>query len=204
MQSLHLNPLHRLRLNQLLSPRQAPAQPAPKPAAPPAPKPAAQPAPKPAAQPAPRPAAQPAPKPAAQPAPKPAAQPAPKPAAQAAPAERPAAHPEARANHLDFLPYQTKRNARIGGLNRLIARRMQGHGQTVAVIEEVDSWNDLKETMGNKWNNIPAEIKENYKRNFMPPVGVTRLKPGQNPDNHGSIVSSVILDYGYAVDWHGY
>jgi subtilisin family serine protease len=109
---------------------------------------------------------------------------------------------------LSFLPFHNRENAKAGGLDKLLARDLNGQGQTVAVIELSGEWQPLREAMNGRAGFLPPQLKANYKANFLTPIGGPGLHPEEKNDwlrdknricggspYHGSSVSSVILDF---------
>ncbi|MBX9806065.1 MAG: S8 family serine peptidase [Alphaproteobacteria bacterium] len=113
-----------------------------------------------------------------------------------------------KTDYLSLLPFHNRENAKAGGLDKLLARDMNGGGQIVAVIELSGEWQPLKEAMNGKTGFLPPQLKANYKTNFLTPIGGEGLHPEEKNDwlrdknricggspYHGSSVSSVILDF---------
>ncbi|MBX9806067.1 MAG: S8 family serine peptidase [Alphaproteobacteria bacterium] len=114
-----------------------------------------------------------------------------------------------KTDYLSLLPFHNRENAKAGGLDKLLAKDMNGGGQTVAVIELSGEWKPLKEAMNGKAGFLSPQLKANYKANFLTPIGGPDLHPEEKNDwlrdrdridggdssYHGSSVSSVILDF---------
>lgn len=111
-------------------------------------------------------------------------------------------------DYLSLLPFHNQQNAKAGGLDKLLARDMNGGGQTVAVIELSGEWQALKDAMNGKTGFLSPQLKANYKANFLTPIGGPGLHPEEKNDwlrtkdridggnsYHGSSVASVIMDF---------
>ena len=67
-----------------------------------------------------------------------------------------------KTDYLSLLPFHTQNNAKVGGLDKLLAKDMKGQGQTIAVIELSGGWQQIKDAANGKYGNLSPERKSNY------------------------------------------